>query len=98
MSMVLHHLQTAGMTPEEQELRQMMWCNLQHLPNWPVWDAAFDAQLDVHIAAGTFGNPVLCPDLVDGELPNILCIQWSNLVKPDGIQKARACMYASCVK
>ena len=88
--------------------------NLQHLLNWPEWDAAFDAQLNAHVTAGTFGNPVLCPDVVDGEPPNILCIQWSNLVKLDGTQKAHACInslkhtapwlhqftqtYASCIE
>ena len=92
----------------------MMRCNLQRLPNWPEWDEAFDAQLDAHVTAGTFGDPVLCLDLMDDEPLNILCIQWSNLVKLDGTQKVQACIdgskhttpwlhqftqtYASCVK
>ena len=57
-------------------------------PNWPEWDEAFNAQLDAHVTACTFGDPVLHPNLVDGEPLNILHIQWSNLVKPDGTQKA----------
>jgi hypothetical protein len=95
MSGVIHRLQTADMTPEERDLRRMTRRNLQRLPNWPEWDAAFDAQLDAHVAAGTFGAPVPRPTLVDGEPPNILRIQWSNLVKPDGTRKARACIDGS---
>ena len=88
MLMVIHHLQTAGMTPEEKNLSRMTRWNLQCLPNWSEWDDTFDGQLNAHITAGTFGDPVPCPDLVDGEPLNILRIQWSNLVKPDGTQKA----------
>ena len=88
MLMVIHHLQTPGMTPEEQNLSRMTQWNLQHLPNWPEWDEAFNAQLDAHVTAGTFGDPVPHPYRVGGEPPNILCIQWSNLVKPDGTWKA----------
>ena len=114
MSMVIHRLQTAGMTPDKRNLRRMTRRNLQRLPNWHEWDAAFDAQLDAYVTAGTFGDPIPRPDLVDGEPPNVLRIQWSNLVKPDGTRKARACIdgskraapslhqfaqtYASCVK
>ena len=114
MSMIIHCLQTADMTPDERNLRHMTRRNLQRLPNWPEWDAAFDAQLDAHVTAGTFGDPIPRPALVDGEPLNILHIQWSNLVKPDGTRKAWACInglkhaapwlhqfaqtYASCVE
>ena len=35
MLMVIHHLQTAGMTPEERNLSRITQRNLQRLPNWP---------------------------------------------------------------
>ena len=81
------------MTPEERNLHWMTRWNLQCLLNWPEWDAAFDTQLDAYVAAGTFGDPVPCPDLVNGELLNILCIKWSNFVTLDGTQKARTGMH-----
>ena len=53
---------------------------------------AMSPQLNAHVTAGTFGDPVPCPDLMDGEPLNILWIQWSNLVKLDGTWKAQACI------
>jgi hypothetical protein len=91
----MRHLQTADMTPEERRLSKFTRHNLQRLPNWSTWDAAFDAQLDVHCTAGLFGQPVPRPRPVDGVPPNILRIQWSNVVKPDGTRKARACLDGS---
>jgi hypothetical protein len=83
------------MTPEERELKSFTRRNLQRLPNWPDWDAAFDAQLDAHLAAGALGLPVPRPvDTSDGP-PNTLCIQWSNVVKPNGKRKCRACIDGS---
>jgi hypothetical protein len=80
------------MTPEECHLNKFTWCYLQQLPNWSSWDDAFDAQLDAHCKAGTIGHPVPCPKSVDGQLPNILSMQWNNVVKPDGTQKCHACL------
>jgi hypothetical protein len=37
-------------------------CKLEKLPNWPDWDAAFDAKkLDAHFKAGALGLPVPRP-------------------------------------
>ena len=58
MTMVIHHLQTSDMTNEEYQLSKFTWHNLQYLSNWPLWDAAFNQQLNDHHAAGTFGHPV----------------------------------------
>ena len=58
-------------------------------------DAAFDAQLNAHCTAGLFGQTVPCPKPIDGVPPNILRIQWSNVIKPDGTHKARACLDGS---
>jgi hypothetical protein len=96
MSHVIHRLQTEGMTDEERVLKHFTRRNLQRLSNWPAWDAAFDAQLDAHCASGTISRPVPRPTRSsDGVPPNILRIQWSNLVKPDGTRKARACIDGS---
>ena len=110
----MQRLQTSTMTPEERELSRFTRRNLQKLSNWTEWDAAFDAQLDAQLESGTFGLPVPRPTSVNGTKPNILRIQWSNLVKPSGVRKCRACAdgskrsapwlrqfaqtYASCIK
>jgi hypothetical protein len=95
MTKRMHHLQTADMTPEERRLSKFSHRTLQHLPNWTTWDAAFNAQLDTHCTAGLFGQPVPRPKPIDGVPPNILRIQWSNVIKPDGTRKARACLNGS---
>ena len=83
------------MTPEERCLTKFTRRNLQRLSNWSEWDEAFDAQLDAHYQAGAFGKPIPCPCSVDGERPNILCIQWTNVVKDNGTRKSRACLDGS---
>ena len=95
MSNVIHRLQTEGMTPEERRLSKFTRRNLQQLPNWSSWDAAFDTQLDAHCQAGTIGRPVPRPPTTDGYPPNVLRIQWNNVVKPDGTRKCRACLDGS---
>jgi hypothetical protein len=95
MAAVLRRLQTDGMTPEERELKSFTRRNLQKLPNWDQWDEAFDAQLDAHRLAGAFEMPIPRPKPVDGRPSNILRIQWSNVVKADGIRKCRACIDGS---
>jgi hypothetical protein len=95
MASVIHRLQTEGMTEEERLLTKFTRRNLQKLTNWTDWDAAFDAQLDAHRQAGTIGAPIPRPKPIDGRPPNILRIQWSNVVKPDGTRKARACLDGS---
>ena len=83
------------MTPEERNLNRFTRRNLQKLSNWPSWDEAFDAQLDAHCKAGTIGHPVPHPKSTDGQPPNVLHIQWSNVVKPDGTRKCHACLDGS---
>ena len=88
-------LHTSGMTPEEQKLKHFTRRNLMKLPNWPVWDAAFDKQLDTHHEDGTLGEPVPRPPTVDGVRPNVLRVHWTNLVKTDGRRKCRSCIDGS---
>jgi hypothetical protein len=83
------------MTPEEHNLNRFTRRNLQKLSNWSSWNEAFDAQLDAQCKAGTIGRPIPRPKSTDGIPPNILCIQWSNVVKPDGTRKCRACLDGS---
>jgi hypothetical protein len=92
----IHRLQTDGMTPEERALPKLTRPRLKKLPNWPVWDAAFDAQLDAHLRDGAIGDPVPRPKTNSrGGPPNILRIHWSNCVKTDGRRKTRACINGS---
>jgi hypothetical protein len=94
--LLLHRLQTDGMTPEERALPKLTRHRLKKLPNWPDWDAAFDAQLDAHLRDSAIGEPVLRPlTNSKGGPPNILRIQWSCCVKTDGRRKARACIDGS---
>jgi hypothetical protein len=95
LSKVIQRLQTEGMTSAERLLTKFTRRNLQKLPNWSEWDAAFDAQLDAHCHAGTIGRPVPRPHSTNGQPANVLRIQWSNLVKPDGTRKCRACLDGS---
>jgi hypothetical protein len=86
-------LQSDGMTDEERQLTSFTHRNLQRLANWHDWDAAFDAQLDAHHAAGTLGLPVPRPRSAPGEpRPNVLRMIWNNLVKVDGTRKTRGCL------
>ena len=61
LSMVIQRLQTKAMTPEECKLSKFTRRNLQHLPNWHDWDAAFNAQLDAHLEAGAIAAPIPRP-------------------------------------
>jgi hypothetical protein len=83
------------MTPEERLLSKFTRRNLQKLPNWSKWDAAFDAQLNANCEAGTIGHPVPRPHPTNGHPANVLCIQWSNLIKPDGTRKCHVCLDGS---
>jgi hypothetical protein len=92
----VNRLQTDGMTPEERALPRFTRRYLKTLPNWDVWDLAFDAQLDAHLRDGAIGEPV--PRSLTnskGGPPNILRFQWSNCVKTDGRRKTRACLDGS---
>ena len=91
MTAVIARLQTSPMTTEERNLKRFTRKTLQGLSNWSDWDAAFDEQLSTQHQDGTFGSPVLRPPTVDGQRPNILRTQWSNLVKPSGTRKCRVC-------
>jgi hypothetical protein len=96
LNALLHRLQTDCMTDEERKLTRFTRRNLKKLSNWPEWDAAFDAQLDAHYAAGALGLPVPRPPANTSDGPvNILRIIWSNVVKPDGKRKCRACIDGS---
>jgi hypothetical protein len=57
MALAIHRLQSSCVTEEERKLKSFARRNLQKLPNWPVWDAAFDSQLDGHHRDGTIGVP-----------------------------------------
>ena len=84
------------MTPEERALKKFTRKNLRQLPNWSSWDSAFDKQWSNHHEAGAIGLPVPRPPPdPDGTPPNVLCIQWNNLVKPDGACLCRACIDGS---
>jgi hypothetical protein len=65
------------------------------LPNWSDWDAAFDAQLNAHCQAGAISHPIPHLHSNNGQPPNILHIQWNNVVKPDGTRKCHACLDGS---
>jgi hypothetical protein len=95
MTALIQRLQTDCMIPEERLLKSFTRRNLMKLPNWPEWDAAFDAQLDAHFAAGALGMPVPRPPSTPGTPANVLRIQWSNVVKPNGKRKCRACIDGS---
>jgi hypothetical protein len=95
LNALLHRLQTDCMTDEERKLTRFTRRNLKKLSNWPEWDAAFDAQLDAHYAAGALGLPVPRPSPTSDGFINILRIIWSNVVKPDGKRKCRACIDGS---
>lgn len=95
MAAIIHRLQTDCMIPEERLLQSFTRRNLQKLPNWSEWDAAFDAQLDAHFAAGALGLPVPRPPSTSDGPANVLRIQWSNVVKPNGKRKCRACIDGS---
>jgi hypothetical protein len=49
------------MIPEERILSRLTRHKLKRLPNWPIWDEAFDAQLDAHYRDGAIGDPVPRP-------------------------------------
>jgi hypothetical protein len=55
--LLVNRLQTDGMIPEERALPKLTRHWLKKLPNWHVWDEAFDAQLDAHLRDGAFGQP-----------------------------------------
>ena len=95
VAVLLRRLQTEAMTAEERKLKSFTCRNLQKLSNWASWDTTFDKQLDSHHDSGTTGEPVLRPKGINGRPANILRIQWSNLVEPDGVRKARACIDGS---
>jgi hypothetical protein len=91
--LLVNRLQTDGMIPEERALTKLTRHRLKKLPNWHIWDEAFDAQLDAHLRDGAIGEPILRPKCNSkGGPPNILRIQWSCCVKTDGRRKARTCI------
>jgi hypothetical protein len=95
MTAIIQRLQTDCMTDEERHLKSFTRHKLRKLSNWLEWDAAFDAQLDAHFAAGALGLPVLHPPSTPDNPANVLRIQWSNVVKPGGKRKCRACIDGS---
>jgi hypothetical protein len=84
------------MTDEERQLKSFTRHRLCKLSNWSDWDAASDAQLDAHFEAGALGLPVPHPPATSDGPANVLRIQWSNVVKPSGKRKCRACIDGSC--
>jgi len=95
MMEVIHSLKNEEMTDEEQKLTSFTRRKLKQLSNWPLWDAAFDSQLEGHYVDKTYGLPVPRPKSVNGKKPNILRQHWTNKVKPGGKRKCRSCMDGS---
>jgi len=95
MTEVIHRLQNSDMTDEERKLKSFTRRRLQQLPNWPLWDDAFDSQLDGHHKDKTFGLPVPRPVPKPGERSNVLRMHWMNVVKPGGKRKCRSCIDGS---
>ena len=77
---ILHQLQTDCMTPEEKQLKRLTRRTLKALPNWKVWDDAYNAQLDDHAKAGVFGKPVRRQDLPAKQQQQICRFQWTSVV------------------
>ena len=96
LSLLVSRLQTSGMTDEEKKLKSFSRRRLMELSNWSTWDDMFDSQWDAHYRDGTLGIPIPRPGpREDGTPPNVLRVQWSNLVKPCGKRKCRACIDGS---
>jgi hypothetical protein len=85
------------MTDAEGSLPKLTRHRLKQLDNWPIWDAAFDKQLDSHHRDGALGPPILIADLIrlHGSRPPLLRFHWTNVVKTDGTRKARSCIDGS---
>jgi len=65
------------------------------LPNWPLWDAACDKQLEAHFMAGAFLAPILRLECLPSVHLNILWIHWTFAIKDDAMRKAWATMDGS---
>ena len=92
---ILHQLQTDGMTDQEKELKRLTRRSLKTLPNWNEWNDAFNQQLDEHAKAGVFGEPIERKDLPPEQQRQVCRLQWTNVVKPSGKRKCRACVDGS---
>lgn len=90
LPLIVNRLQTDGMTPEERALPKLTRHRLKKLPNWSVWDEAFDAQLDAHYRDGAIGEPVLRPCEAHA------CIDGSKRTAP--WLRDTAPTYASCIE
>jgi hypothetical protein len=96
--LLVSRLVTTPMTDAERSLPKLTRHQLKkQLDNWPIWDAAFDKQLDSHHRDGALGPPILIADLIrlHGSRPPLLRFHWTNVVKTDGTRKARSCIDGS---
>ncbi len=83
------------MTDEERAIPKLTRRRLRTLPNWLLWDATCDKQLEAHYTAGAFLDPIPHPEHIPGMCLNILQIHWTFAIKDDGTRKARATMDGS---
>jgi len=88
LEFIVNRLQSSMMTDEEKSLPKLTRRRLLTLPNWPVWDAACDKQLEAHYTAGAFLLPIPQPEKVPGTHLNILRMHWTYAIKDDGTRKA----------
>ena len=91
----MRKLQNDHMTPEERALPSLSRKNCMTLPNWSVWQASDDKQLDAHFDAGTIGMAVDRPATEAGKPSHVFRIVWARLVKATGVRKSRACLDGS---
>jgi len=95
MELIVNRLQSSTMTDEERALPKLTRQCLHNLPNWPLWDAACDKQLEAHFTAGAFLAPILHPEHLPSVHLNILQIHWTFAIKDDAMHKAQATMDGS---
>ncbi len=62
------------MTDEEQAIPELTCRRLHTLPNWLLWDAACNKQLEAHYTTGAFLDPIPRPEHTPGTRLNTLQI------------------------
>jgi len=66
LMLIVHRLQSSVMTNEEHTLPKLTHRQLKTLPNWEVWDAMCNKQLDAHHTASAFLKPIPHPPQLPG--------------------------------
>jgi len=93
--LIIHQLHSKTMTEEEKRLPGLSQHHLKKLPNWDVWDQAYNKQLNQHNEAGVFRKPILCSELPPDKRSWVLRMHWTNVVKTDGRQEFKYCLDGS---